>query len=124
MKLFQKENPKPKSEKEPKGNVASDSKGKEKLFNEEPIFDNSEDEELDEHEMKRRNERAAQLNEHQRIICEAEEKEKAEREAQVTAEIRKLLFPVWNLKRIQSEVVDMSSHYWLEPIVPFDLQNT
>ncbi|CAI9289421.1 unnamed protein product [Lactuca saligna] len=47
------------------------------------------------------------MDEHQRIIRDTEAKEKTECEAQVTLESRKLLFPVWTLKRSQSEVVDM-----------------
>ncbi|CAH1449861.1 unnamed protein product [Lactuca virosa] len=39
-------------------------------------------------------------------------------------ESRKHLFPVWTLKRILSEAVDMPSQYWLEPDVSFNLQNT
>ncbi|CAI9282841.1 unnamed protein product [Lactuca saligna] len=56
LKQYKKGNPngtdkptiKPKKENEPKDNVASDSKGKEN-FNEEPIIDNNEVEEPDEH---------------------------------------------------------------------------
>ncbi|CAH1453517.1 unnamed protein product [Lactuca virosa] len=60
-------------------------KGKEKLFSEEPIVDNSEDEEeLDENELKKQKAREDALHEHQRIIREAEEKERAEKEAQAT----------------------------------------
>ncbi|CAI9293042.1 unnamed protein product [Lactuca saligna] len=77
----------PKRENEPKG--------KEKLISEEPIIDNSEDEELEEHELKRRKDRGAQMDEHQRIIREANKKEIFEREAQ----------------------------YWLEPVMSFDLLN-
>ena len=40
-------------------------KGKGKLFSEEPIIDNSEDEEPDENELKRRKEREAEMDEHQ-----------------------------------------------------------
>ncbi|CAH1454221.1 unnamed protein product [Lactuca virosa] len=69
----------------------TDLKGKEKIFSEEPIVDNSEDEKPDENELKRGKDREAQMDEHQRIICEAEAKEKVEREAQVTLESRKLL---------------------------------
>lgn len=64
------------------------------------------------------------MDEHQRIIREAEVKKKAEREAQVTLESRKLLYLVSNLKRIQNEAVDMLSQYWLELVVSFKLQNT
>ncbi|CAH1415802.1 unnamed protein product [Lactuca virosa] len=68
--------------------------------------------------------REAELDEHQRIIREAEEKERVEKEAQATLQSKKLLFPKWTLKRIQNDVVDLPSQYWLEPIVSFDLQNT
>ena len=90
MKQSKKENPKPsvkpKSEAKPKG--------KAKLFSEEPIVDNNEDEEPNKHELKRRKDREAQMVEHQRIIHEVEEKGKAEREAHATLESRKHLFPV------------------------------
>ncbi|CAI9294329.1 unnamed protein product [Lactuca saligna] len=51
-------------------------KGKEKLFIEVPIIDNSEDEEPDENELKKK-ECDAQIYEHQRIIREAQVKEKS-----------------------------------------------
>ncbi|CAI9304032.1 unnamed protein product [Lactuca saligna] len=66
--------------------------GKEELFTEEPIISHSEDEEPDENELKRRKAREAEMDEHQRIVREDEAKEKAEIEARVTLEIRKLLF--------------------------------
>ncbi|CAI9282554.1 unnamed protein product [Lactuca saligna] len=58
------------------------------------IIDNNEHEEPDKHELKRRKDCEAQMDEHQRIIHEAEEKENFECEAQ------------------------------LEPVASFDLQNT
>ncbi|CAH1412741.1 unnamed protein product [Lactuca virosa] len=65
--------------------VKKEPKGKEKLFSEEPIVDNSEDEEeLATHEHKKRKVREAELDEHQQIIREIEEKERAEKEAQAT----------------------------------------
>ena len=54
-------------------------KGKKKLFSEDPIIDNSEDEELDEDEFKRRKACEAEMDEHQRIIREAEETRKLRR---------------------------------------------
>ncbi|CAI9279832.1 unnamed protein product [Lactuca saligna] len=59
----------------------SEPKGKEKVFVEEPIVDNCDEEELDEDELKRRKDHEAELDEHQRIIREAKEKQKAENEA-------------------------------------------
>ncbi|CAI9295633.1 unnamed protein product [Lactuca saligna] len=56
-------------------------KGKEKLFNKEPIVDNSEDDEPDENELKRRKAHEAEMDEHQRIIREADVKDKVERES-------------------------------------------
>ncbi|CAI9281329.1 unnamed protein product [Lactuca saligna] len=114
-----KEDPKPSFKPTVKCETAP--KGKEKIFNEESIIDNSEEKEPDKNELKRRKEREAQMDEHQIIIREAEAKEKVEREAQVMLESRKLLFPVWTLKRIQNEAVDMTSQYWLEPVVSFNL---
>ncbi|CAI9299173.1 unnamed protein product [Lactuca saligna] len=104
-----KEKPKPSVKPTVKPKSKNEQKGKEKLINEEPIIDNSEDEELDEHELKRRRDHEAQIDEHQRIVCEAKGKEKVERKAQVTLQRRKLLFLVWNLKRILSEPMDMPS---------------
>ncbi|CAI9286077.1 unnamed protein product [Lactuca saligna] len=69
-------------------------KGKEKLVSEEPVIDNSEDEEPNENELKGRKECEAQMDEHQRIICEAEAKEKVECKSRVMLESRKLLFLV------------------------------
>lgn len=62
---------KPNSENKPKDNEASCSKGKEKLT------DDSEEDELDDHEMKQRKAREAQINEYNRIVGKSEEKEKA-----------------------------------------------
>ncbi|CAI9303754.1 unnamed protein product [Lactuca saligna] len=76
---------------------------------EEPKIDNSEDEGPNENELKRRKEREAQINEHQRIVRKAEEKENAKREAQAMLESRKRFFLVWTLNRIMSKVVDMPS---------------
>lgn len=82
---------KPKTKNEPKDKVASDSKGKEKL-NEEPIIDDIEEEDPDENELKRTRAREAQLDEHNRIVHEVEEKERVEHEAHVTLESRKICF--------------------------------
>ncbi|CAI9288108.1 unnamed protein product [Lactuca saligna] len=71
-----------------------DPKGKEKLFTEEPIIKQSEDKEPNENELKRTKAHEANMDKHQRIVREAEAKEKVEREAQ------------------------------LEPVVLFELQNT
>ena len=68
-------------------------KGKEKLFSNDPIIDNEEEEELDKAELKRRKAHEAEMDEHQCIIRKAEAKEKDEREAQVTLESKKLVFP-------------------------------
>ncbi|CAI9295294.1 unnamed protein product [Lactuca saligna] len=113
---IKKENPKPtvkptvkpKKDNKLKDNVASDSKGKENL-NEEPIIDDSEEEEHDGHELKRRRGREDQMDKHQRIIREVEEKESVEHESKVTLESPKLLFPVLTLEHIMSEVVDLPS---------------
>ncbi|CAI9270985.1 unnamed protein product [Lactuca saligna] len=96
-------------------------KGKEKLFRQEPIIDQSEDEEPNENELKRRKAGEAEMDEHQRIVCEAEAKEKTEIEAQTTLES---LFPEWTLQRIQNEVEDLPSQYWLKLVMSFEIQNT
>ena len=56
---------KPKSENEPKDNAASGLKGKEKLI------DDSEEDEPDEHMLKWRKAREAQIDEHNQIVREA-----------------------------------------------------
>ena len=100
-------------------------KGKEKLFGGEPIIDNSEDEEeLDENELKNRKAREVELDKHQRIIREADEKKELKRRPKALFKAKKLLFPKWTMKRIYNDVVNLSSQYWLELIVSFDLQNT
>ncbi|CAI9281669.1 unnamed protein product [Lactuca saligna] len=104
--------------------INQEPKGKEKLFSDEPIIDDDDKEEPDEEELKRRKGREANINEHQRIIHEAEEKERAEKEAQTILQSKKLLFLAWTMKRIQNDAVDLTSHYLLEPIVSFDFQNT
>ncbi|CAI9271208.1 unnamed protein product [Lactuca saligna] len=73
-------------------------KGKEKLFSEEPIIDNNEDEESVDNELQIREVCEAEMDEHQRRIHKAEAKEKIECEAQVTLDNGKLLFPEWNMK--------------------------
>lgn len=84
--------------------------GKGKLLGDEPIVDNSEDEEeLNEDELKRRKVHETKLDENNRIIREAEEKEMADEEAQATLQSRKILFPKWNLKRIKNDAVDLPS---------------
>ncbi|CAI9282873.1 unnamed protein product [Lactuca saligna] len=55
----------------PKVKIEPEPKGKEKLFSYEPIIDDSEEEELDEEELKRRKAREAELDEHQRIQSKA-----------------------------------------------------
>nr|KAJ0212498.1 hypothetical protein LSAT_V11C400221470 [Lactuca sativa] len=104
--------------------IKQEPKRKEKLFNEEPIIDDSEDEEPNEIELKRRKARKVEIDEHTRIVKEAEEKERAEKEAQATLKSKMLLFPKWTLKRIQNQAVDMPSQYWLDPITSFEIQNT
>ncbi|CAI9276630.1 unnamed protein product [Lactuca saligna] len=61
--------------------------GKDKLFYEEPILDNIDDEEVNEEELKRQKARESEFDENQRIVREAEAKEKAEKESRSTLEI-------------------------------------
>lgn len=89
------------------------------MFGVESIVHNSEDEEFTENELKKHKARETELDEHQRIVREAKEKEKVEKDAQVALEGRKLLFPKWTLKRIQREAVELPSQNWLEPVVSF-----
>ena len=92
--------------------IKNEPKGKEKLIEEEPIIDNDEDEEHDKAELKRRKARDAKLNETQRIVKEAEEKERAQREAHATLKSIMLLFPKWTLKKIQHDAVELPNQYW------------
>ncbi|CAH1438843.1 unnamed protein product [Lactuca virosa] len=48
--------------------VKQEPKGKEKLFSNDPIIDNEEEEEPDEQELQRRKAREVEMDEHQRII--------------------------------------------------------
>nr|KAJ0218338.1 hypothetical protein LSAT_V11C300101850 [Lactuca sativa] len=91
--------------------VKKEPKLKEKLSSDDPIIDNKEEEELDKAELKRRKAREAEMNEHQRIIREADKKERAELEARDTLQSDKLLFPKWTLKRIQNDAVDLPNQY-------------
>nr|KAJ0219876.1 hypothetical protein LSAT_V11C200068720 [Lactuca sativa] len=104
--------------------IKQEPKKKEKLLSEEPIIDDSEDEEPDEVELKRQKAREADTDEHARIVREAEEKERVEKEAQATLKSKMILFPKWTLKRMQNQVMDMPSQYWLDPIASFEIQNT
>ncbi|CAI9287310.1 unnamed protein product [Lactuca saligna] len=101
-----------------KGREALDSKGKGKLI------DDSDEEGPDEHELKRRKSREAEIDENNQIVREAKEKARVEHEAQLTLESRKLLFPLWNLERILNEMVDNPNIHWLEPVASFELENT
>ncbi|CAI9293869.1 unnamed protein product [Lactuca saligna] len=104
--------------------IKKEPRGKENLIEEEPIIDDDEDEEPDEAELKRRKARDAELNETQRIVKEAGEKERADKEAYATLKSKMLLFPKWTLKKIQHDVVELPSQYWLDPIASFDRQNS
>ncbi|CAH1436031.1 unnamed protein product [Lactuca virosa] len=92
--------------------VKNEPKGKEKLFRDDPILDIEDEEAPTEEELKRRKVRESELDEHQRIIREAEDKDRAEKEAQATLQSKKLLFPKWTLKQIQRDAVDLPSQYW------------
>ncbi|CAI9281888.1 unnamed protein product [Lactuca saligna] len=62
------------------------------MFTEEPIIDDSEDEEPDEAELKRRKAHEAEINEHAHIIREAEEKEKNTQDSQLDLPITQKAF--------------------------------
>ncbi|CAI9285353.1 unnamed protein product [Lactuca saligna] len=99
------------------GNVASGSRGKEKVIEDE-------EEEEDENEKLKHKACDVILDENMRIAREAEENEKAEREAQTTLAGKKLLFPPWSLEPISNEALDNLRLHWLEPITSFELKNT
>ncbi|CAI9263071.1 unnamed protein product [Lactuca saligna] len=101
-----------------KGNEASGSKGTGKLI------DGDEEEEEDEGEKLNRKYRDKELDENLPIEKEADAREKELRDAQVTLETQKYLFPPWTMERIMNEDIDNPSAYWLEPVVSFDLENT
>ncbi|XP_023736528.1 uncharacterized protein LOC111884433 [Lactuca sativa] len=73
--------------------IKQDPKNKDPLFSNESIIDDSEDEEPDEVELKRQKAREAEIDEHARIVREAEDKERAEKEAHATLKSKMLLFP-------------------------------
>ncbi|CAI9303712.1 unnamed protein product [Lactuca saligna] len=64
--------------------IKQEPKKKEKLFSEEPIIEDSKDEESDEAELKRRKAREVEIDEYARNVREAEENERVEKEAQAT----------------------------------------
>ncbi|CAH1453178.1 unnamed protein product [Lactuca virosa] len=64
--------------------VKKEPKDKETLFHDDPIIDNDSEEEITEEELKRRKVCEAEMDEHQQITREAEEKERAEKEAHAT----------------------------------------
>ncbi|KAL7612009.1 hypothetical protein Lser_V15G06497 [Lactuca serriola] len=107
----------PKS-KDPKGNEALRSKGKEKV-----IDDDVEEEEGEGEKLKRKS-CDAQIDGNLRIAKEAKARVREAREARVTLETQKLLFPSLSMERILNEVGDNPNVYWLEPIVSFDLENS
>ncbi|CAI9298330.1 unnamed protein product [Lactuca saligna] len=84
-----------------KPSIKSDSEpnDKDKIFSAEPIVDNSDEEELDEEELKRRKAREAELDDNQLIVREDEAMEKAEKEARSALESRKILFPILDVKK-------------------------
>ncbi|CAI9268126.1 unnamed protein product [Lactuca saligna] len=73
------------------------------------MFHDEEEEEEDETEKLKRKDRDETLNESMQVARKAEEKEKAEREAQVTLESRKLLFPLWTLEALMNEAINNPS---------------
>ncbi|CAI9285846.1 unnamed protein product [Lactuca saligna] len=66
----------------------------------------------------------ARIDEHNLIVREAEEKEKALCDAQTALEAKKLLFPHWSIERILIEKIDNPRIHWLEPVPSFDLEIT
>ncbi|CAI9294325.1 unnamed protein product [Lactuca saligna] len=99
-----------------KGNTKVE-KGKEPMGN----YDENDD---SEEEQLKRKAHDHELDENARIVREAEEKERKEKEAHDTLECRKLLFPLWTLERMLHEAVHLPSVHWLEPVASFDLVNT
>ena len=86
-------------------------------------MESDDEEESEAHKLKRKA-RDHLLDENTRIAREAEQKERAEREAQVTLESRKTLFPPWTMERILNEAIDNPCMHWLKPITSFNLENT
>ncbi|CAI9263693.1 unnamed protein product [Lactuca saligna] len=95
-------------------------KGTEKLIEDEPIIDDDEDKEHDEAELKRRKARDAELNETQRIMKEAEEKEKVEKEAHATLKSKMFcaLVKVVNVPFTDSNVDQLLFSFYLKHMKP------
>lgn len=86
---------------------------------------NGDDEEEEDKAAKlKRKSHDAEIDENLGIAKEAEAKEREAREAQVTLDTQKLLFPAWSVECILNEAIDNQNIYWLEPVVSFDLENS
>ncbi|CAI9280620.1 unnamed protein product [Lactuca saligna] len=66
----------------------------------------------------------AMLNKLEGVSEEAEENEKKLRDAQITLEARKMLFPPWFMERILTEATENLSIHKLELVTYFELENT
>ena len=86
------------------------------------IYDNDEEEE-DENEKLRRKACRTEIDENHRILREAEEKERNDREAKITFKTQKLIFPLWSMECILNEAIDNLIVYWLAPVVSLELEN-
>lgn len=64
------------------------------------------------------------MEQHNCIIREAEEKERAEREAQVALKSRKSLFPKWTVEGVTNEAIECLNIHWIEPVASIELENT
>ncbi|CAI9260970.1 unnamed protein product [Lactuca saligna] len=91
---------------DPKDNVASGSKGKEKVI----------DDDDDEHAKLERKAHDAVLEENLRIAREVEACKKQLCDAQIALQDKKVLFPTWSMEIILTESVDNPSIHWLEPV--------
>ncbi|CAI9302656.1 unnamed protein product [Lactuca saligna] len=100
---------------EPKVNATSSSRGKEKIIND------SEEDEPNEHELKRRKGHEAEIDEHNHIVKEVEEKARLACEAEDTLKAQKTIFPLFTLEHILKEAIENPNFYWIEPIGSFDL---
>ena len=81
------------------------------------MIDDDDDEEEDEDEKLKWKPHDKELDENLRIAREADAREKELRDAQVTLETQKTLFPPWTMERIMNEAIDNPSTYWLEPVL-------
>ncbi|KAI3701012.1 hypothetical protein L2E82_45654 [Cichorium intybus] len=90
------------------------------------IFDDDDEEdkeELTEAKKLVREKKDKELDDLNELHKKLDAEEAEARDAQISLEARKLLFPLWSVKRIQKEALDEPKVYWLELAISFYLSN-